>query len=91
MMNLDQLKMKWAEDRKQGRWRYAIKAGVLYWGGFMVITLTLWSIVNQAPSQGFVLNLKDLIQHMTWFLPGGFVFGLLLWSLNERFLTDKDR
>ncbi len=58
-------------------WRFVLLYGVLFWGGVMIITISVSSMIIGT----FVYN--NLRFTVPVFLVSGFVFGLALWLVGE--------
>ena len=70
-------KAKWERTRVKGMWRFVLLYGVLFWGGFMIVITSVYSMIVGA----FVYN--NLKFNVPVFLVSGFVFGLAVWLVGE--------
>lgn len=79
-MNQDRA-TRWEKTRQMGKWRFAFLNGVLGWGGFMMITMSLLQH-EMRPDLNFWS--KILPMHLGIYSIGGLLFGLSMWCLHER-------
>jgi hypothetical protein len=68
-MNQNQ-RAKWEKTRAKGMWHFVLVYGVLCWGGFMAVAM---SVVSRA-HLGITIPI---------YLFSGFVFGLVCWLAGE--------
>jgi len=68
--------LRWLERRRQGRWSYVWKQGVLLYGLPMFVIMSLLTHRDGQPL--WLLGVALLL----WLL-GGAAFGWLLWQVNE--------
>lgn len=78
MINVDKFSQKWERDRARGRWVYALIHAVVI--GSMIALLKL--VVNMTGIEG-----PDslTVQSILYFAIGGFAYGLIRFSMRERF------
>jgi len=67
----------WEKERARGPMRYVVRTGVLGFGGVMFIT----NLMMRPPA---VFTAFALLARATVWGTGGFMFGALLWLVNER-------
>jgi len=58
-------------------WRFVLLYGVLFWGGLMIITSTLYRMIIGT------LVYNDLRFTVPVYLVSGLVFGLVVWLVGE--------
>jgi hypothetical protein len=81
----ERARQRWATIRAIGKWRYVLFVGVFYWGQLcFVITCIVLPAFYREPDESFT-PARLLLKLAIW-LVLGFVFGLTLWSMNERAL-----
>ena len=69
---------KWERTGAKGMWRFVLLYGVLLWGGFMIIAMSVYDFFFSRSR--FVDNLSITVPT---FLVAGFVFGLAIWFNGE--------
>jgi hypothetical protein len=70
---------KWTVTRKRGKKNFVLFFGALGWGVPMFVVLALF--INR-PESGFTVG-YIVGSALVWLL-GGVLFGVMLWSMNER-------
>ena len=68
---------KWERARSKGMWRFVLLYGVLVFGGFTIITASVYSMIIGSFAYD---NLRFTVPI---FFVSGFVFGLALWLVGE--------
>ena len=68
---------KWERTRGKGMWRFVLLYGVLFWGGLMIITSSLYRMIIGT------LVYDNLRITVPVFLVSGLVFGLVMWLVGE--------
>jgi hypothetical protein len=75
---------KWAKTRARGKPRFILIYGVLYWGtATAFITAILQAFLGKDLSLYTFVSLQFLIK-LTVFLVIGYVYGDIMWNINER-------
>lgn len=72
---------RWEKTRQRGKWRFAFLNGVLSWGGFMAITMSLLQH-GRRPDLDFWSRILPMCLGI--YSIGGLLFGLSTWRSNER-------
>jgi hypothetical protein len=68
---------RWEKIRAKGKWRYCFIYGSLFWGGFMVVFLSLFDLLQKE------FNMKNSVIRLGIFLVFGFFYGMWQWKSNE--------
>ncbi len=74
---------KWQETRRIGRWKYIVLYGMVSWGLFVAILVTLFDVVAGWYS-GDMVSWQQIATHFIGFPLGGLGFGAWMWYVNER-------
>jgi hypothetical protein len=72
---------QWKRTREQGRAKYVLLAGMLWWGGFMTICMSVFQYIMHRDA--FDLG-RTLGINLPIYMIGGLLFGLWSWSGAER-------
>lgn len=74
---------KWQETRKVGKWKYIVLYGMVSWGLFVAILVTLFDVVVGWWTGDWV-TWQEVAVHFIGFPLGGLGFGAWMWYVNER-------
>jgi hypothetical protein len=70
-------KQQWEKERAKGLGRYILRRGLLFYGLFFAVGMTLWQISDRLTLEKYLIN---FIINAVGF--GGFM-GFFTWGLNE--------
>ncbi len=80
----------WHTRREGGKWAFVFKFGVLTWGGVTFVLywllLSLLNWLTKAPTDGLIYQ---LITSVAIFIIFGVVYGIVLWTRNEKIYLKK--
>ena len=81
--NIDRHMEKWENVRKEGKWRFILVHGVLFWGLMMTLTMLLFNLLIH-PEKTLTWVLIEFVMYLIGFSLGGVVWGLVVWRSSEK-------
>jgi len=76
----------WFETRKRGRKRFVWRCGILQWGLWMFLVLSIWSLFLGPRTHALSIAeyITLIIVNLIVCSTGGLLFGLILWSYLQK-------
>jgi hypothetical protein len=80
---------RWEAVKSRGKRHFALRVGVMQWGGFMFIVMTAESLLRKPPFPRRPIDyaFDILINALIWPI-AGYLFGLAMWAFYNNHFSD---
>ena len=81
---------RWERTKAKGKKRFILRTGVLQWGGFMFVAMTLSHIFRKpAFPRHLVDYIFDVVLNLLIWPSAGYLFGLSMWAFYESYFSNS--
>jgi hypothetical protein len=85
-------RQRWQKIRAGGKRSFALRWGVLGWGGFMVVAITASDLIRKRPfSHQPIYYIADIAVNLLIWPIAGYFFGARMWRFYEMYFGEQSQ